>query len=445
MSEYSKPKKTVFYISRFYIQGDKDGGSVYILDLLKYLKKSGFEIIYILLPQVRFNRYPVYKIPPQVSELMTVEAERCYRMGNFLVGKFTIFEWLLILIWMAYMQTPIYIKRKYRTIKKSIINWWSKRRKPLYFQENFRKRFDLSPSEIDFIQKMINIYSPMAMIANFASLAGVFDAIPKSSQILKIIQNQDALHQRTGAFTTSGVYLGDLELGWTYDLESEALRKADVVVSIQKEEAVLFKEMSPKSTVICIPKAASIRSVTGVQIPGRCLFVGSWVDQNVVGINWFLKEVWADVLYYNPQANLHICGSVCESISKKTPNVTLLGRVKDLSGEYVAAEVCLVPLLAGSGLKIKLIEALSYGRVVVSTSVGVQGVSNLDGKCVIVEDNPREFAKAIVKLFQDPDTRRQMEKRALATALDKFSAEACYQPLVDILETHLLSWLSNES
>jgi hypothetical protein len=376
---------------------------------------------------------------------MTVEADQCFRLGNYLVGKFNVFEWLLILIWTVYMQAPINFKRKYRTIKKSFTNWCSKRVKSLNFQENFRKRIDLFPSEIDFIQKMINKYSPMAMIANFASLVGVFDAIPESSQILKIIQNQDALHQRTGAFTKSGVYLGDLELGWTYDLESEALRKADVIVAIQKEEAVLFKDMSPNSTVICVPKAASIRPVTGVQIPGRCLFVGSWVDQNVVGINWFLNEVWADVLYYNPQASLHICGSVCESISKTAPNVTLLGRIKDLSGEYGAAEVCLVPLLAGSGLKIKLIEALSYGRVVVSTSIGVQGVSNLIGKCVIVEDNASDFAKAIVKLFQDSDTRNQMEKRALETALHKFSAEACYQPLVDILETHRLSWLSNES
>lgn len=439
MDEFLKSKRTLFYVSRFYIQGYRDGGSVYILDLLKYLKKSGFEIVYILLPQVRFNRYPIYKIPSDVAELMPVEALRCFRVGDFLVGKFSVFEWLLILVWSVYMQTPISAKRIYRTIKKTIITWRSQKRKPMEIQDNFGRMFDLLPPEIKFIQQMINKYSPAAMMVNFASLAGAFDALPKSSHILKIIQNQDALHQRTGAFIQSGIFLGDLEAGWSYSLESKALQKADVIVAIQKEEAVLFKTMSPNSTVICAPKALSIQSTFGMQIAGRCLFVGSWVDQNVAGINWFLKEVWPDILKLYPQASLHICGSVCESISIKAPNVTLLGRVKELTGEYSAAQVCLVPLQAGSGLKIKLIEALSFGRAVVSTSTGVQGVSYLAGNCVIVVDTPDGFSKAVVKLFQDAVTRIQMEKNAITTVFKEFSEKACYQPLLDILESHLIN------
>jgi len=429
-------KKRILFISRFYIQGNNDGGSAYILDLLRYLKISGFEIIYILLPQVRFNRYPVYIIPLEVTELMAVEAERCFRAGNFLIGKFNIFEWLLIMIWLVYMQMPPFIKKQYRKIKKTFTYWRSKRHNTLSAQENLRKRFDLLPSEMDFILKMLNKYSPVAVMVNFASLAGVFDAIPESPRILKIIQNQDALHQRTGDFTKSGVFLGDLELGWTYEIECEALQKADVVVAIQKEETALFKNMSPNSKVVCIPKAAPIRTVSGEQIPGRCIFVGSGADQNVVGLNWFLREVWTDILRHYPEASLHVCGSVCESVSKNVSNVTLLGRVNDLSSEYGAAEVCIVPLIAGSGLKIKLMEALSYGKVVVSTSVGVQGVSDMSGKCVVVADTPNEFAHAVIKLMRDSDARKQMERHAREIASREFSPEACYQPLVEILNDY---------
>ncbi len=133
--------------------------------------------------------------------------------------------------------------------------------------------------------------------------------------------------------------------------------------------------MAPHCEVICAPMSVTYHVHDAAeQVPGRCLFVGSHIDHNVHGIRWFLQEVWPLVQRQKPQSILHICGTVCQSLSDVFPNVRLVGQVEDINREYGAAEVCLIPLIVGSGLKIKLVEALSHGRASVSTSVGVQGV-----------------------------------------------------------------------
>jgi glycosyltransferase involved in cell wall biosynthesis len=117
--------------------------------------------------------------------------------------------------------------------------------------------------------------------------------------------------------------------------------------------------------------------------------------------------------------------------------VVLLGRVKDLNPEYSAAEVCLVPLLAGSGLKIKLIEAMSYGRACVSTSIGVQGLRDIVGTTTLVADTAEDFAMAVHTLLTKPDKRQWMEAQAYQYVKEKLSPEATYQPFLNYIHQHL--------
>ena len=114
----------------------------------------------------------------------------------------------------------------------------------------------------------------------------------------------------------------------------------------------------------------------------------------------------------------------------------LLGRVDDLNAEYGAAEVCVIPLLAGSGLKIKLIEALSHGRACVATSVGVQGVQELTDRAVLVADSPYEFAQAVMTLLQQPEQRKAMETQARTYVEEHLTPEKAYQPLVNRIQQH---------
>jgi succinoglycan biosynthesis protein ExoO len=109
--------------------------------------------------------------------------------------------------------------------------------------------------------------------------------------------------------------------------------------------------------------------------------------------------------------------------------------VPDLAPHYRDAAVVVSPLLAGSGLKIKLIEALGHGKAVVATGITLQGVRVECAPALRPIDEPAAFAAEIVTLLKDPSLRLMRAAASLRVARDSFSAEACYAGLLDHLRT----------
>src|SRR5690606_3854767 len=100
----------------------------------------------------------------------------------------------------------------------------------------------------------------------------------------------------------------------------------------------------------------------------RVLFVGSNTAPNTVGLAWFLEEVWPEVLKRRPSCRLDVAGSVERGFDARDQRgVRFLGLVDDLAPLYRRAGVVVSPLTFGSGLKIKLIEAMAQGKAVVAT------------------------------------------------------------------------------
>jgi len=121
-----------------------------------------------------------------------------------------------------------------------------------------------------------------------------------------------------------------------------------------------------------------------------------------VGLQWFLDHVWLDIRVRVPNASLEVCGEVCKQVSiAGRPGVTLAGVVDNLTAHYTAAEVCLVPLLGGSGFKTKLIEAMSFGCPTVSTPAGAAGAEDAAGRAIFIAADPAAFASAVVELLTD--------------------------------------------
>jgi len=154
---------------------------------------------------------------------------------------------------------------------------------------------------------------------------------------------------------------------------------------------------------------------------------------NREGLLWFLSEAWPKVRAANPAAELHICGTLCKTLTLDDPGVHLLGFVDSLQALYEEAAVVIVPLLRGSGVKIKLMEALTHGKACVSTPIGTEGIPVLD-QCVAVARTAEEFAAHVAHLLADADARCRLEARALSTITESFSAEACYGSLLDHIQ-----------
>lgn len=235
----------------------------------------------------------------------------------------------------------------------------------------------------------------------------------------------DIVSERADALRSRGYQV--LPEGFEPSTEAGLLRRAGTAIAINERDAEALRRLTSGASVDVVVVPVVIEPVGALpsnQTAGRCLFVGSGSLHNVDGLSWFLDSVWPVVVAAEPGAELHVVGSVCNQLSTKAVGIVLRGEVDDLLEEYGEAEIVIVPLLAGSGLKVKTVEALVRGRAVVSTSAGVQGLMSVDPAPFVVADSAALFAQALLNLFSAPARRLRLEAAA-ATAAPLFgSAQA---------------------
>ncbi|MFA6044165.1 MAG: glycosyltransferase [Phycisphaerales bacterium] len=139
------------------------------------------------------------------------------------------------------------------------------------------------------------------------------------------------------------------------------------------------------------------------------MIVASWTHRiNWLGVARFLKNSWPEVLRRAPKARLRLVGSGMSDALRqewsRLPGVDVIGTVDDLSAEYARAAVCLVPLFEGGGSKIKVLEALAFGRPVVVTHHSLRGYNHVlrEGESLLAASDDEGFAIAVAELLGDP-------------------------------------------
>jgi succinoglycan biosynthesis protein ExoO len=201
------------------------------------------------------------------------------------------------------------------------------------------------------------------------------------------------------------------------------------VIAIQNEEAAKVRAALPDRIVITAQHATTPAPAPQPGVNDLLFFVGSNTAPNVVGLDWFFREIWPAIRAKRPAARLKVAGSVARAIGAAPEGVTMLGVVGDLAPLYAEAGVVISPLYTGSGLKIKLVEALAAGKAVVGTNITAQGVEAEVNGAMVIADEPAAFADACVRLLADRAERAALAERARACANAHFSAAACFRDL----------------
>ena len=136
------------------------------------------------------------------------------------------------------------------------------------------------------------------------------------------------------------------------------------------------------------------------------LFCGS-LDYlpNQDGLLWFYKEIWPLIVARQPDLRLTVVGrgaggGVLTDL-RSDLLVNYIGEVEDVLPYYRRASVSVVPLRMGSGSRLKILEAMSLGNPVVSTTIGSAGIQARDGKEIVIADEPVEFAAAVTSLLNN--------------------------------------------
>jgi GT2 family glycosyltransferase len=146
------------------------------------------------------------------------------------------------------------------------------------------------------------------------------------------------------------------------------------------------------------------------------LFVGNFEHSpNVDALNWFGREVFPQILERRPEANLIIVGSPLPSSFEdliQHSNVRYAGVVPDVRAALAQCAVFVCPVLSGSGVRVKLLEAFASGIPAVSTTIGAEGLTSASGEVCELADSPGAFARAVVTLLQDETYALQLALRA---------------------------------
>jgi len=150
-------------------------------------------------------------------------------------------------------------------------------------------------------------------------------------------------------------------------------------------------------------------------------FIGvlSW-PPNRFGIQWFYKQVWPLIRNKAPNTQLAIIGAGITNETKKMiiddKSVIYTGELMSLKKWYQQTKVVIIPIWMGSGIRIKLLEAMSKGKAIVSTTIGAEGIVNhktAKAAGILLADSPEEFSKKVVNLLVHDKERKKNGEKAL--------------------------------
>lgn len=396
-------RRRVLVLTRRWIAEPTDGGSTYLLSIASHLRSKGYRVDSLSPSPTTFERRPFLKI----TEGARAGVEGFIVHGGVRVGSYLLHAQPRVWIRAVLMVMQDMLKRAGLRIASA----------PHAVSAPLTRRDKL------FLAGHARGADALLFDHAFMAFARPFALCPDAPALIVM---HDLSAGRRSSFTTVGAV--DSATLLTKE-ELALLARSDGVVAKDREKADVIAARVPSVPMFAAPMAVSVRAAEAPGIDDTLLFVGSNTAPDVVGLNWFLKDVWPTIAAARPGAILTVAGSVARSVSNPPANVQCRNVVRDLTAIYEAAGVVISPLIVGAGSSRKLVEATSEGKAVVSTTISMQGVAEMVGGAVLIEDEPRAFAGAVIGLLGDQAKRAELGRAALDVARTDFAADACYGAL----------------
>ncbi len=415
----ARPKLLV--VTRHSPLPENDGAGAYLFDLLSYLARHDVEIeIAWVHSDDKLRKKKWWKVPAHIRQVAHLTI-----IGSLAIGPWRYLEW-------GHTKARIgSFLRRLRRPRRSPAPAVAEANGASNGASVYQPKWSALPTPLEarFFQKRLRSFRADTVLANYCWFTPLLPAEGRH-----FVLTHDVASTRL-AFTgrTPPEELADHSLDPANPQgEARLLERARTILAISDEDAAVFRSWLPQHDIIVASKAALPRPPTGVPAPGTCLFVGSNNLPNQQGLHWFLQQVWPLVREARPDATLDICGSIERSVRQPPAGVNVLGRVDDLTNAYERAEVVIVPLLAGSGVKIKLVEAASHGKAIVTTPIGLQGLDFLRPS-VREAASVEAFAQGVIDLLGSESLRSSFSQGTLAAIRNHLSPDSCYRPVLERL------------
>lgn len=191
--------------------------------------------------------------------------------------------------------------------------------------------------------------------------------------------------------------------------EVDVLKKVDGIVAITKDDADGLKQLGISVPIEVVPIGMNVNKIEVNPLQSESIHLYhlgamDWLP-NVEGINWFVNDIWPKITEEFPDVKCWLVGREMPTslLSNSSGNLKIEGSVSSVSEFISDKNVAIIPLLSGSGLRVKIVEALAFGKVVITTSLGATGIPFENGKNMLIANSTDEFVKQIQALKESPE------------------------------------------
>lgn len=224
--------------------------------------------------------------------------------------------------------------------------------------------------------------------------------------------------------------------------ELDILKSFDLLLPISKKE-MEYIEKENLNRCIYVPFGVDAMQKIPAQYTmdiATCFHIGSmdWAP-NTEGVQWFLEEVWNKVIAEMPQVKFHMAGKKMPAsfMAKPHPQVIVEGEIEDVTRFCMEKNIMVVPLLSGAGIRIKILEAMTLGKTIITTSIGAAGIGATHEQNILICDDASHFALTLMKCFKQPAWATQIGENAAAFVKEHYNKKSIYSSLCNNLKALL--------
>ena len=220
------------------------------------------------------------------------------------------------------------------------------------------------------------------------------------------------------------------------EMEEELLPKFSFLITTSENDRESIAALAPKSRVMVYPNTIPLQPVPRAPRQNAIIFTGNLeYHPNTGAVRYFHDKIWPLVSARKPELVWKIAGinpHAVERIVNGSPRVELIGPVEDSAATIASALVAVIPLLAGSGTRLKILDAWAAQTPVVSTTIGAEGLSGRDGVQLLLRDGASQFADAICELIDSTDFAAKLGSAGRVLYETEYTWDAAWKQLDDV-------------
>ncbi|OUV76204.1 MAG: hypothetical protein CBC83_00910 [Flavobacteriales bacterium TMED123] len=218
--------------------------------------------------------------------------------------------------------------------------------------------------------------------------------------------------------------------------EKSIVSKMDAIVCISYNDASWMQTHTDKSISVIPFAINTLNQEVGIENKNTIFHIGSMDWQaNIDGINWFLSEVFPLIKKKKEKVILHLAGSKMPNYFNNLSNENIIidGEVENAKTFMKKHNLMIVPLLNGSGIRIKILEAMAMGKTIISTSIGASGIHYKDKKNILIADIGVQFANQIIWCLENPLESKKIGENAQLNIRVHYDSEKIAKQLDSVL------------